>query len=124
MYEMKNILDYVVKFALIASLTSLVLAEESREMTSLPLQESARVYLRDEQKAKSLAIENKRRKAKGLPVAFVGDVVGTGSSRKSAANSVLWYFGDDIPGVPNKRSGGVCIGGKILSCRSSGPMGS
>ncbi len=52
-------------------------------------------------------------KAKGLPVAFVGDVVGTGSSRKSATNSVLWFFGDDMPGVPNKRSGGVCIGGKV-----------
>ena len=52
-------------------------------------------------------------KAKGLPIAFVGDVVGTGSSRKSATNSVLWYFGDDIPGVPNKRSGGVCIGSKV-----------
>ncbi len=52
-------------------------------------------------------------KAKGLPVAFVGDVVGTGSSRKSATNSVLWFFGDDMPGVPNKRGGGVCIGGKV-----------
>jgi len=51
--------------------------------------------------------------AKGMPVAFVGDVVGTGSSRKSATNSVLWFFGDDMPGVPNKRSGGVCIGGKV-----------
>ena len=51
--------------------------------------------------------------AKGLPVAFVGDVVGTGSSRKSATNSVLWFFGDDMPGVPNKRGGGVCIGGKV-----------
>ncbi|MGB0360922.1 MAG: bifunctional aconitate hydratase 2/2-methylisocitrate dehydratase, partial [Endozoicomonas sp.] len=52
-------------------------------------------------------------KHKGLPVAFVGDVVGTGSSRKSATNSVLWFFGDDIPGVPNKRAGGICIGGKV-----------
>ncbi|MBK1850028.1 bifunctional aconitate hydratase 2/2-methylisocitrate dehydratase [Marinobacter sp. 1-4A] len=52
-------------------------------------------------------------KAKGLPVAFVGDVVGTGSSRKSATNSVLWFFGEDIPGVPNKRAGGVCIGNKV-----------
>ncbi|MCR8924324.1 bifunctional aconitate hydratase 2/2-methylisocitrate dehydratase [Dasania sp. GY-MA-18] len=52
-------------------------------------------------------------KAKGHPVAFVGDVVGTGSSRKSATNSVLWFFGEDIPGVPNKRGGGVCIGGKV-----------
>ena len=50
---------------------------------------------------------------KGLPVAFVGDVVGTGSSRKSATNSVLWFFGDDIDGVPNKRGGGICIGGKV-----------
>ncbi|WP_263078896.1 bifunctional aconitate hydratase 2/2-methylisocitrate dehydratase [Endozoicomonas sp. Mp262] len=52
-------------------------------------------------------------KGKGLPVAFVGDVVGTGSSRKSATNSVLWFFGDDMPGVPNKRSGGICIGEKV-----------
>ncbi len=52
-------------------------------------------------------------KRKGFPVAYVGDVVGTGSSRKSATNSVLWYTGDDIPHVPNKRAGGVCIGGKI-----------
>ncbi|WOX05412.1 bifunctional aconitate hydratase 2/2-methylisocitrate dehydratase [Microbulbifer pacificus] len=51
--------------------------------------------------------------AKGLPVAFVGDVVGTGSSRKSATNSVLWFFGDDLPGVPNKKGGGICIGGKV-----------
>ncbi|WP_110648302.1 bifunctional aconitate hydratase 2/2-methylisocitrate dehydratase [Salinicola peritrichatus] len=52
-------------------------------------------------------------KAKGFPVAYVGDVVGTGSSRKSATNSVLWFFGDDIPHVPNKRAGGFCFGGKI-----------
>ncbi|QSA97607.1 bifunctional aconitate hydratase 2/2-methylisocitrate dehydratase [Methylococcus sp. EFPC2] len=52
-------------------------------------------------------------KTKGYPVAYVGDVVGTGSSRKSATNSVLWYTGDDIPHVPNKRAGGVCLGGKI-----------
>jgi aconitate hydratase 2/2-methylisocitrate dehydratase len=52
-------------------------------------------------------------KAKGHQVAFVGDVVGTGSSRKSATNSVLWFFGDDLPGVPNKRGGGICIGSKV-----------
>jgi aconitate hydratase 2/2-methylisocitrate dehydratase len=52
-------------------------------------------------------------KQKGFPVAYVGDVVGTGSSRKSATNSVLWYMGNDIPFIPNKRDGGVCIGGKI-----------
>ena len=52
-------------------------------------------------------------KEKGHPVAYVGDVVGTGSSRKSATNSVLWCMGEDIPFVPNKRGGGVCIGSKI-----------
>jgi aconitate hydratase 2/2-methylisocitrate dehydratase len=52
-------------------------------------------------------------KQKGYPVAYVGDVVGTGSSRKSAINSVLWHTGTDIPHVPNKRSGGVVLGGKI-----------
>lgn len=55
----------------------------------------------------------KATKAKGHPVAYVGDVVGTGSSRKSATNSVLWHFGDDIPFIPNKRTGGFCLGGKI-----------
>ena len=52
-------------------------------------------------------------KAKGNLVAYVGDVVGTGSSRKSATNSVLWFTGEDIPFVPNKRFGGVCMGAKI-----------
>jgi aconitate hydratase 2/2-methylisocitrate dehydratase len=52
-------------------------------------------------------------KSRGLPVAFIGDVVGTGSSRKSATNSVLWFFGEDMPGVPNKRSGGICFGSKV-----------
>ena len=52
-------------------------------------------------------------KEKGHPVAYVGDVVGTGSSRKSAINSVLWHIGQDIPFVPNKRSGGYILGGKI-----------
>jgi len=51
--------------------------------------------------------------AKGNLVAYVGDVVGTGSSRKSATNSVLWFTGQDIPFVPNKRFGGVCLGSKI-----------
>ncbi len=52
-------------------------------------------------------------KARGYPLAYVGDVVGTGSSRKSAVNSVLWHMGRDIPGVPNKRVGGVVLGTKI-----------
>jgi aconitate hydratase 2/2-methylisocitrate dehydratase len=55
----------------------------------------------------------KELKKKGFPLAYVGDVVGTGSSRKSATNSILWHFGNDIPHVPNKRGGGVCIGSKI-----------
>ena len=54
-----------------------------------------------------------RLKEKGYPVAYVGDVVGTGSSRKSAINSVLWHIGHDIPFVPNKRAGGYIFGGKI-----------
>eukprot|EP00931_Biecheleriopsis_adriatica_P120593 TRINITY_DN9571_c0_g2_i1.p1 TRINITY_DN9571_c0_g2~~TRINITY_DN9571_c0_g2_i1.p1 ORF type:complete len:902 (+),score=233.65 TRINITY_DN9571_c0_g2_i1:71-2776(+) len=52
-------------------------------------------------------------KQKGFPLAYVGDVVGTGSSRKSATNSILWYMGDDIPCTPNKRTGGFVLGGVI-----------
>ena len=52
-------------------------------------------------------------KSQGNPLLFVGDVVGTGSSRKSAANSLIWHIGHDIEGVPNKRAGGVVVGGKI-----------
>jgi len=55
----------------------------------------------------------KLKKETGLPVAFVGDVVGTGSSRKSAANSVIWHIGEEIPYVPNKKRGGIVIGGVI-----------
>jgi aconitate hydratase 2/2-methylisocitrate dehydratase len=52
-------------------------------------------------------------KKQGLPLAYVGDVVGTGSSRKSAINSVQWHMGEDIPHIPNKRTAGVVLGGKI-----------
>ncbi len=52
-------------------------------------------------------------KKKGHPVALVGDVMGTGSSRKSATNSVLWFMGTDMPNIPNKKSGGICIAAKI-----------
>eukprot|EP00971_Amphidinium_carterae_P107687 2132303-Amphidinium_carterae.1 len=52
-------------------------------------------------------------KQKGFPLTYVGDVVGTGSSRKSATNSVLWYMGLDIPAVPNKRTGGMILGSTI-----------
>ncbi len=64
-------------------------------------------------------------KQKGHPVAYVGDVVGTGSSRKSAANSLIWHIGEDIPYTPNKRRGGYVLGGKIApiffnTCEDSG----
>ena len=52
-------------------------------------------------------------KKMGYPVTLAGDVVGTGSSRKSATNSVLWHMGKDIPFIPNKKTGGICIGSKI-----------
>lgn len=52
-------------------------------------------------------------KKKGHPLSYIGDVVGTGSSRKSATNSILWHMGEDVPFVPNKRAGSVCVGGKI-----------
>src|SRR5690606_35015328 len=60
-----------------------------------------------------LSLKNGADGRDGHQVAYVGDVVGTGSSRKSATNSVLWWTGDDIPYIPNKRAGGVCLGGKI-----------
>ncbi len=66
-------------------------------------------------------------KTKGNPIAYVGDVVGTGSSRKSGVNSVQWWMGEDIPGVPNKRTGGVVIGSVIApiffaTCEDSGAL--
>ncbi|WP_163498506.1 bifunctional aconitate hydratase 2/2-methylisocitrate dehydratase [Helicobacter suis] len=66
-------------------------------------------------------------KSKGIPVVYVGDVVGTGSSRKSATNSIMWHFGKDIPYVPNKRTGSVVIGGVIApiffaTCEDSGAL--
>lgn len=66
-------------------------------------------------------------KEKGNPIVFVGDVVGTGSSRKSGVNSVQWHIGEDIPGVPNKRTGGVVIGSVIApiffsTCEDSGAL--
>ncbi|MBW6487442.1 bifunctional aconitate hydratase 2/2-methylisocitrate dehydratase [Sulfurimonas sp.] len=69
----------------------------------------------------------KKLKEKGNPIAYVGDVVGTGSSRKSGVNSVQWHIGEDIPGVPNKRTGGVVLGGIIApiffaTCEDSGAL--
>jgi len=69
----------------------------------------------------------KKLKELGNPIAYVGDVVGTGSSRKSGVNSVQWHMGEDIPGVPNKRTGGVVLGGIIApiffaTCEDSGAL--
>ncbi|MDD3476591.1 MAG: bifunctional aconitate hydratase 2/2-methylisocitrate dehydratase [Sulfurimonas sp.] len=69
----------------------------------------------------------KKLKEKGHPIAYVGDVVGTGSSRKSGVNSVQWHMGEDIPGVPNKRTGGVVLGSIIApiffaTCEDSGAL--
>ena len=75
----------------------------------IPLHAKSMLIKRFEKPLETIA----RLKEKGHPLAYVGDVVGTGSSRKSATNSVLWHMGDDIPCIPNKRGGGYCLGGKI-----------
>lgn len=83
-------------------------------MHALAMHKNARPGITPEEEGKRgpvKFIEDLR--ARGHLVAYVGDVVGTGSSRKSATNSVLWFTGEDIPFVPNKRFGGVCLGGKI-----------
>ncbi len=75
----------------------------------IPLHALAMLETRQPDALKTIA----KLKQKGYPVAYVGDVVGTGSSRKSAINSVLWHTGNDIAFIPNKRAGGVILGGKI-----------
>ncbi|MBD3647086.1 MAG: aconitate hydratase B, partial [Pseudomonadales bacterium] len=84
-------------------------AGEAWSRPDIPLHARAMLAKRMENPLETIADLKKKRH----PVAFVGDVVGTGSSRKSATNSVLWHIGDDIPHIPNKRNGGVCLGGKI-----------
>ncbi|HEX4974866.1 MAG TPA: aconitate hydratase B, partial [Pseudomonadales bacterium] len=87
-------------------------AQDAWSRPDIPLHANA--MLKNEREGIHNALEQiKEQKQKGFPLAYVGDVVGTGSSRKSATNSVLWHMGDDIPFVPNKRIGGVCLGGKI-----------
>ena len=84
-------------------------ASEAWSRPDIPLHAKALLINKD-----ATALETiEKLKEKGHPIAYVGDVVGTGSSRKSAINSVLWYIGNDIPYVPNKRQGGVILGGKI-----------
>jgi len=84
-------------------------ASEAWSRPDIPLHAKAMLISRLENALEKL----EALKSKGLPLAYVGDVVGTGSSRKSAINSVLWHMGRDIPFVPNKRGGGVILGGKI-----------
>jgi aconitate hydratase 2/2-methylisocitrate dehydratase len=87
-------------------------AQDAWSRPDIPLH--AQAMLKNPREGITSALEHiKEVQAKGHLVAYVGDVVGTGSSRKSATNSVLWHFGEDIPFIPNKRSGGFCIGGKI-----------
>ncbi|MDX1489788.1 MAG: bifunctional aconitate hydratase 2/2-methylisocitrate dehydratase [Pseudohongiellaceae bacterium] len=87
-------------------------AQDAWSRPDIPLHALA-MYKMEREGVTNAAEQISELKEKGFPVALVGDVVGTGSSRKSATNSVLWNIGDDIPYIPNKRDGGVCIGGKI-----------
>ncbi len=87
-------------------------AQDAWSRPDIPLHANA--MLKNEREGIHNALSQiKEQKQAGYPLAYVGDVVGTGSSRKSATNSVLWHMGNDIPFVPNKRIGGVCLGGKI-----------
>lgn len=84
-------------------------ASEASSRSDIPLHAQAMLAARLENPLKEL----EKLRAKGHPIAYVGDVVGTGSSRKSAINSIQWHFGNDLTGVPNKRGSGVVIGGII-----------
>jgi len=84
-------------------------AGEAWSRPDIPLHALSMLSLRMKNPIEQIAVL----KQKGYPLAFVGDVVGTGSSRKSAANSLIWHIGADIPHIPNKRRGGVVIGGSI-----------
>jgi aconitate hydratase 2 / 2-methylisocitrate dehydratase len=84
-------------------------AQEAWSRPDIPLHAKAMLV----NKMPNALLEIEALKRRGLPLAYVGDVVGTGSSRKSAINSVQWHMGADIPHIPNKRSGGIVIGGKI-----------
>jgi aconitate hydratase 2/2-methylisocitrate dehydratase len=84
-------------------------AQEAWSRPDIPLHANAMLVNKMPEGLATIA----RLKEKGLPLAYVGDVVGTGSSRKSAINSVQWWMGEDIPCIPNKRTGGVVLGDKI-----------
>ncbi len=84
-------------------------AQEAWSRPDIPLHANAMLVNKMPDGLKTIA----SLKQQGLPLAYVGDVVGTGSSRKSAINSVQWWMGEDIPHIPNKRTGGLVLGGKI-----------
>lgn len=84
-------------------------ASEAWSRPDIPLHAEAMLMNRMDNPLETI----ERMKRKGHPLVFVGDVVGTGSSRKSAINSLLWHIGNDIPCVPNKRQGGIILGSKI-----------
>lgn len=98
-------------------------ASEAFTRSDIPLHANSMLQSKMEDPINTI---NKLKEA-GHPIAYVGDVVGTGSSRKSGVNSVQWHMGEDIPGVPNKRTGGVVIGGIIApiffaTCEDSGAL--
>ncbi len=88
-------------------------AQDAWSRPDIPLHANALLKMPREGVAENPIETIRQLKEKGFPVAYVGDVVGTGSSRKSATNSVLWHMGQDIPYIPNKRNGGFCFGSKI-----------
>ena len=88
-------------------------AQDAWSRPDIPLHAEAMLKMPREGMVENPLATIQELKKNGFPVAFVGDVVGTGSSRKSAANSLIWHIGQDIPHVPNKRFGGVVIGGTI-----------
>ena len=87
-------------------------AQDAWSRPDIPLHAKA-LYKNPREGVTNVEVQINELEKTGFPVALVGDVMGTGSSRKSATNSVLWFIGDDLPHIPNKRDGGVCIGGKI-----------
>ncbi len=98
-------------------------ASEAFTRSDIPLHANSMLVSKMENPIATIA----KLKESGNPIAYVGDVVGTGSSRKSGVNSVQWHMGEDIPGVPNKRTGGVVIGGIIApiffaTCEDSGAL--
>ena len=87
-------------------------AQDAWSRPDIPLHAQA-MYKNPREGVTDAEAQIKKLELSGHPVALVGDVMGTGSSRKSATNSVLWHIGDDMPYIPNKRDGGICIAANI-----------